>query len=481
MPRPLRRAAARAASLRLVLAVLLVGLFATATASAGDAAVPQLRVEPVAAQGTSATSEPTPSGSPPQEESTPPASEPGASSQGQPANPRLRGRAGRCQVILQAAAPIVTSGEQTTLAGQLACPGGTSPAGQTVAILERALGVRSSFSEVGTANSDAEGYFSFTSAPLEASSVFSVRLAGARSAPARIHVAPRVSISGPPSGAQLATHSRSERSGMVFSGSVTPAVPGERIALQREYLATGEQWHTVALGQVGTDGTYSIAHRFRTPGNVSLRVIVHPGHSNVAAASEVLSYIVAQAQNPKLTIQTSADPVISGQPVTISGLAAGAPGQVVTLLARTAGQAFGAVDKATTDSTGAYTFTASPTRNTYYRVSSASTVSAALFEGYRYLLETSVPPQAAQANQALSFSGTVGGAHGGQPVYLEQKYPFGLGFHVVAEAQIDAADAYALTYAPHAHTALVLRVRVPADADSVGVTGPEFTVGIAPS
>ena len=162
-----------------------------------------------------------------------------------------------------------------------------------------------------------------------------------------------------------------------------------------------------------------------------VRTVVHTGRHNVAAVSEPVSYASPQPQNPQLTIQTSADPISYGQSVTITGVAAGAPSQPVTLLAHTRGGAFAVVASATTDEAGNYTFTQAPLQNTSYRVADAATSSTVVFEAVKSVLvadagpDTALSAQSVQSGQQLTFSGTPTPAHDGQVVYLERGYANG--------------------------------------------------------
>ena len=291
---------------------------------------------------------------------------------------------GKCQASIDASSHRITAGETVSVFGKLTCPTGASAAGQQVAVYQRQSGAgASSFSMVGTATTEADGSYKLTPAAFNTNTIFRVREGnhGARTA---VKVAPLVTLSGPTPGAHASALSHSLRSGgrtrATFTGTVSPADTGALVALQVDYVAAGEQWRTVAFGHVGSDGSYSITHRFRTPGELMIRTVAHTGRLNVPAASEPLSYQAPQPQNRQLTIQTSADPISYGPPVTISGVAAGAAHQSVTLLAQTQGSAVAVVAKGTTDESGNYTFTQVPLQNTSYRVTDATTTSTTLFE-----------------------------------------------------------------------------------------------------
>jgi hypothetical protein len=205
-----------------------------------------------------------------------------------------------CRVSIEASSTRVTAGEAVTLSGALVCPTGTSAADQQLPIYAREGGTAAdSFSPAATVTTEADGSFQLTSGPLRESTVFQVR-DGRHRARVAVKVAPAVTISALPTAAQASstsgqTHSR-KRVRTTFTGTVTPAVSGALVALQLAYAATGERWHSVAYGHVAADGSYSIAHTFSTPGDVSVRAIVHLGAHYAAAASQALSYEVPQPQ-----------------------------------------------------------------------------------------------------------------------------------------------------------------------------------------
>ncbi len=303
----------------------------------------------------------------------------------------LARRVGDCSVSMQASSPVVSSGEAATLLGRLSCPEGVSAAGETLAILQREHGGgESGLSEVASVTTSEDGSFELQTAPLTGKSVFIVRSLLARGGRTVVRVTPKVTIEGPAAGAAALTTRGDRSSGrnrFTFTGTVSPALAGMRVSLQREYPADGDSWHTIAFGQLDEEGRYSITHGFDSVGAVSVRVIVHP-RGELPIASEPLSYDITQAQNPALTIESSADPIASGTAVNITGVAAGAEGQTVMLLASSHGQRFTPLAKGTTEAGGAYSFTVTPSLDTTYRVIDAQARSTPLLE------TVSAPPAA---------------------------------------------------------------------------------------
>ncbi len=398
---------------------------------------------------------------------------------------RLNGRrGGGCTLDVEASSILVTAGETVTLSGRLVCPEGTALAGETITVRQRSRGAGGpSASDLPPVTVGADGSYHMTTPALSAKSVFVLRSSLARrGARAAVRVAPQVTLAGPAAdGARLAT--RGDRRGgggrnrFTFTGTVNPAAAGTEVALQREYAASGEQWRTIALGRVDGEGHYSIAHSFRSPGEVSVRVIAH-AKDEVPSASEPLTYDIVQAQNPALTIEGSPDPVVAGESATITGVAAGPANQSVTLLARTQQGGFSAVAKASTDAGGAYTFTVAPEHNTYYRVIDAGTSSTQLFEGVRYTLSLSPLPSTVQSGGALTFSGTLLPAAAGQVVYLQRQNPDHIGFHTVASTTVDGAQSFSVPYTFGAPGTVVMRIKVPATEEMLGSTSEPFTIAV---
>ncbi len=389
-------------------------------------------------------------------------------------------RAGRCRLTLQASAALVTAGTSVDLSGTLMCAGSPGGEGITVTIYRRQPGGGGEITEVGTATTGAEGAFALTGAAVEANSIFLARSQAARGTRAVVKVSPRVTLSGPATAAVLSTRgsaSTAARNRLTLTGTVTPAAAGTRVTLQREYAGTGERWMAIAFGQVGADGRYSFTHGFRAPGQVNIRVVVHP-HGSAPAASEPLTYNVVQAQNPQLTIESSADPVTAGAPVTISGVAAGAAGQPVTLLARAPGHSFAAVAGSTTLAGGTYSFTITPVRGTFYRVADDTTVSDELFEEFKYPITAAVSSPTVAAGGELTFSGTLLLAPAGQVVRLEREQASGVGFDPVGSGVVAADGSFSITESFSRAGTYTMRLRAPATSDSQGSASEPIVITV---
>jgi hypothetical protein len=398
-----------------------------------------------------------------------------------PSEPAPSARSYRgCSVTLAVSSPDVTAGETVELTGTLTCPSSDEASTPTVALSQRENGVANRSLAVPSSVSPLpDGSFTITSKPLESNTVFQVQ-AGNHRAHVAVKVAPAITLAlSSPGALASSTGSHRTRTVAVFTGTVTPAAPGALVALQVAYGATGEDWHSVAWAHVTAEGTYSIPHAFRIPGETSVRTILHSGRGHAVAASEPLSYPVVGPQNAQLTIQSSADPLPAGSPVTISGVAAGAAGQTVKLLARTPGGTFALLAEATTDPSGDYAFPETPAENTFYRVTDAATQSSILFQGVGFALASDPAPTEAQAGTPALFTGAVGGAPAGTIVYLEQRNPSGIHFHVIGSGTVEASSQYSIAHTfTHAGSVLA-RIRVPGAGTHASTAGAPFTLEVA--
>ncbi len=183
-----------------------------------------------------------------------------------PAEPATAPSERGCRVGIEAGSTRVVTGEAVTLSGTLECPRSAGAADQQVPIYQRQG--PGSFSIVGNATTKANGTYQMTSAALSANTVFQVR-EGNHRARVTVKVAPGVTLTVVSPAAQASTAGApahvQTRTRTTFTGTVTPAVTGALVALQIAYQASGERWHSIAYGHVAADGSYTLAHTFRTP------------------------------------------------------------------------------------------------------------------------------------------------------------------------------------------------------------------------
>ena len=389
---------------------------------------------------------------------------------------------GRCSVNINAAPRQITAGDAVVVFGRLRCdPKAVLGAGeQTVTLLEHASGTPG-FGAVQNTKTETNGFYEFTVTGVENNSIFQVRAHRAASGDRTVKVAAQVTLNGPPEGTQLLTGAANK---VTFTGSVSPADTGARVILQRQNAVTGNEWRRIDSGVVAAGGSFSITHTFRVPGDANIRVLVRSARRNVPSPSNVLNYDVSQAENPNLTIVASADPISSGQSVTISGVLAGGAEEPVTLEARTARQnAFAAVSEVTTEASGAYTFPAqSPIQSTFYQVKGAHRQSAVLFEGVKDVFTTAAVSQTKiQAGGTLTFTGTIAPDHTGHVIYLERQNASGTGFHVVEIATVGAGSAYSIAHTVYDAGTKVFEVRIPGGPENEGATSTPSTIEVTPA
>ena len=394
--------------------------------------------------------------------------------------PRHGVKAGRCRLTLNVAPRLVTSGETALAYGQGSCAAGTE-AGQTVTLYEHSAG-SGGFSVAGTTTTDAHGFYQLTTPALTQNSVFYATLASSQSPHRTVRVIAQVTLAGPPEGKSLFAGIRTgRRNAVTFTGTVAPNDAGATVVLQRQNEVRGRGWHSVGRTIVNSSGGFAITHVFWAPGASEIRVLVRGNARNVDSASNTLSYDISQAQNPSLTILSSADPIPYGGSVVISGTVAGAPHAPVTLLGRTAHGGFKTVATSTTDGEGKYAFPAQPgVASTFYRVKGANRSSAVLYQGVKYVL-TAVPgATSVQSGQPFSVSGTVSPARAGHAIYLQRQNLAGTGFHVAAVGTVAADGSYTITHVFFAPGTDVLRVKIPGDSENGGTATPTFNLTVTP-
>ncbi len=417
---------------------------------------------------------------------------------------------GRCRIGLQAPTHIA-AGEEVLIFGRLRCPNPANAAHQEVKLFHHIWGLPG-FTYVQNVKTDAAGFYAISRADgvVETNRAWYVRAVGARSATKRIRVSAQVTLSGPPEG-QLSTGYPNR---VTFTGTVAPADIGARVILQRQNSLTGNEWHRIDSSIVepapsGGAGVFTIVHTFIVPGDANIRVFVRSQGRNAPSESNVLAYSISQAQNPALTIQSSADPIASGETVTIGGKVTAGGEQPVTLLARTVHQrGFAAVAETTTNAAGEYSFAAqAPLNSTFYKVQVRGGVgccppgamclrnspavcpakigprvsSAVLYEGVHDLITASASPTTVQAGQTVTFSGTVSPDHTGHIVYLERQNAQSPGFHPIQVWFVGPGSAYAIPHRFFQPGTKVVRVYIPGGPENQGAASPPFSIEVTPA
>ncbi len=388
---------------------------------------------------------------------------------------------GSCRLTLDVAPRLLTSGETALAYGQASCPA-AAEAGQTVTIYERAA-TTGGYSVAGTATTDPHGFYQLTTPALTQNSVFYAALSGARSPQRTVRVIAQVELTGPQEGKPLFAGIHTGRQNAVtFTGTVSPADSGAEVVLQRQNEVRGRGWHRIGRTIVNSTGGFALTHVFWVPGASDIRVLVRSNKRNVLSTSNTLSYDITQAQNPALTIVTSADPIAYDGSVVISGAAAGAPNASLTLLARTANGSFKPVATTNANSEGKYAFPAQTMlASTFYRVQGASRRSAVLYQGVKYVLTVNPTAASAQSGQPFSVTGTVTPARAGHEIYLQRLSPQGTSWHVVGVGTVNADGSYAISHVFFAPGTDALRVKIPGDPENGGTASTPFDLTVTPA
>jgi hypothetical protein len=390
-------------------------------------------------------------------------------------------KAGHCRLTLNVAPRLVSNGESALAYGQGSCPTAGTEAGQTVTLYQHSA-TTPGYSVAGTTATDSHGFYQVATPPLSQNSVFYAVISGAQSPHRTVKVAAQVTLVGPPENKQLFAGIRTgRRNAVTFTGSVSPNDAGATVVLQRQNDVRGRGWHGVGRTIVNSSGGFAITHVFWNPGASEIRVLVRSNRRNVDSASNTLSYDISQAQNPSLTILSSADPIPYGGSVVISGAVAGAPHAPVTLLGRTAHNGFKPVATAMTDGEGKYAFPAQTgLSSTFYKVQGAGRSSAVLYQGVKYVLTATPLASSVQSGQPLTVSGNVSPARAGHEIWLQRQNLAGTGFHVAGVGFVAADGSYTITHVFFAPGTDVLRVKIPGDPENGGTATPTFNVTITP-
>lgn len=371
----------------------------------------------------------------------------------------------------------IDSGDPVLIYGQLNT---TSPGNRPILLYHR-VGPARHFSLVGSTQTNAQGFYEFTRADGVVTTNRSWFVRGPSNTHSRTvneRVRAEVSIS-------ASTNSADTNHRVVFTGHVEPNHAGERVYLQAQQGANGDDWRTIDSGRLGPGSNYSISHRFLQPGERDLRVVFKGDQRNIRSASDTVTVTVSQTQNPSFTITTSAQNIDENTPVTISGVlsksgtATPDPGQTVQLWHRDGGGPYEELASTTTDANGAYRFTDRPIHNQVYQartVTSPKRHTAQLFEGVRDVVTISpTGPTNAVVGQKITFTGSVSPDKAGHVIYLQRLGADG-DWHTVKESRISHGSTYSISWTFGSAGTKVFRTRVPGGEVNASGHSPAVTV-----
>ena len=384
---------------------------------------------------------------------------------------------GRHNISIRVSDNPIVAGDQLVIFGRLRGPNN----GNRKVTLWHRINPRPRFTPVQQTTTDSNGFYAFfrQKGVVDTNRNWYVRSLGARSRTVHEKVFSLVTLSGPADGSNLLTGPANK---VTFTGTVSPSQAGDPVLLQRDNSdKTGNQWNRIDRTTVKPDGTFTIVHTFRVPGDANIRVLVQGTRRNLPSPSNVLSYQISQAQNPALTINASADPITVGDSVTLTGTLQNGADQNVVLMAKQAGGGFQTVAQMTTDASGNYTFTQTPIHSTIYQVQGGGQKSAQLFEGVKDSITATPSPTTVQAGQPVTFSGTVAPDKTGHVVYLQRQNASGNGFHNVQAAFVGSGSTYTITRRLFVPGEKVFRVFIPGGPLNQGAASQTLTIDVTPS
>jgi hypothetical protein len=381
---------------------------------------------------------------------------------------------GRHNISIAVSDNPIVAGDQLVIFGRLRGPNN----GHRTVTLWHRINPAPRFTPVQQTTTDSNGFYAFFRAKgvVNSNRNWYVKSLGARSRTVHEKVFSLVTMSGPADGSTLLTGPAHK---VTFTGTVSPFKAGDPVVLQRDDSdKTGNQWHKIDRSTVNPDGTFTIVHTFRVPGDANIRVLVRGTRRNLPSPSNVLSYQISQAQNPALTINASANPITVGDPVTITGTLQNGAAQNVVLMGKTIGGSFGTLAQVTTDGSGNYTFTQTPEHSMIYQVHAGNTSSAQLFEGVKDSITAQVSATTVEAGQPVTFSGVVAPDKTGHVIYLQRQNASGNGFHNVQRSVVGANSSYSITRRLFVPGTKVFRVFIPGGPANQGAASQPFTITV---
>jgi hypothetical protein len=388
--------------------------------------------------------------------------------------------------------PIV-AGDAVLIYGQLNT---TNPGGQTIVLYHR-VNPAPYFTVVGTTKTDSTGFYEFNRPqnPLTDLSVVQTNrnwFVRAPGLPGNVHsrtvherVAAEVTLNAPAPTAPATSFLT--RKQVVFTGTVTPNHAGNRVLLQEQSGVAGNAWKTVKAGRLDGASSFSIPYRFAIPGDHTMRVLFAGDARNIPGASDSVTVVVQQKENPSFTINTSAPIITDGANATITGVltkhgsTTPDPGVMVTLWGHTYGASYAAIATTSTGTDGGYSFTVTPDHNEVYQVRTTFApfrVSAQLFEGVQDVVTITPSATTSTVGSSVTFTGSVSPTKAGHVIDLERLGADGH-YHVVAVGVLNVSSAYQFNWTFGTPGTKTFRVHVPGGPDNVG--GNSSTVAITVS
>lgn len=382
--------------------------------------------------------------------------------------------------------PII-SGEGVLIYGQLNT---SNPGNQTIVLYHR-IAPKPFFTVIGTTKTSPTGFYEFPRAEgvVLTNRNWFVRAPGLQS---NVHsrtvherVAAEVTLNPPaptpPSTAFLTSQP------VVFTGAVAPDHAGQRVLLQEESSVSGNTWKTLKVGRLDGSSQYSISHRFRVPGDYTVRVLFPGDARNIAGTSDPVTAVVQQKENPYFTITASPPIVPDGTLATISGVltmpasTTPDPNVMVTLWGHTYGTPYAPITSTPTGTDGSYSFSVTPEHNVVYQVRTSfapARHSAQLFEGVEDVVTMTPSATTSTVGSSVTFTGSVTPDKAGHVIELERLGADGH-YHVVSVGFVNASSAYQFNWTFGTPGTKTFRVRIPGGPDNVGAASSSVSITVS--
>lgn len=373
----------------------------------------------------------------------------------------------------------IMAGEGVLIYGQLT---GTDIGGQAITLYHR-VNPSPHFVAIGQTKTNSFGFYEFTRAEGIVSSNRSWFVRGPSASHSRtIHESVQALVS-----LQANETLTDTRRPTVFSGHVTPSHAFERVFLQVQ-RGSGDEWRTVASARLNASSDYSLARRWRIPGQRTVRVVLRGDARNIRSASDPVALVIEQAQVSDFKISSS-DPVITiGQSATISGTLympgtkRPEPNTPVTLCGRTATEPTFMCDTAgVTGNDGSYSFNVTPVNNEVYLVQTTLPPhrhTARLFEGIRDAVTLTASTSSVTAGQPVTFTGTVTPNQAGDIVYLQRLGADG-DWHTVGVHRVQANSTFQFARVFGNARTKTFRAWVLPDPANLGGASPSVAVNVS--
>jgi hypothetical protein len=277
---------------------------------------------------------------------------------------------------------------------------------------------------------------------------------------------------------------------IVFSGHVTPNHPHQRVYLQEQTSASGDDWSTIASGRLNRGSNYAIRYRWAHAGFRDMRVVFAGDQRNVRGESAALTIQIQQTQVTGFTIKSSAPIIEAGAWVTISGTldqgdtTTPEPSTSVTLWSRADGQPYRAITSTVTRPDGSYRFSPqTPINNVVYEVRTtlpANRHSAQLFEGVRDVVSLAASSTSSTVGGHVTFTGHVNPDKAGHAIELQRRGADG-DYHTVARTHVNSSSNYQFGWTFGSTGSRTFRTEITGGPENLGNHSAPATITVSPA